>query len=89
MYGKPSYGGLSLSSGEILFSTGTDDRKIYAINSNNGKILWDYQMDAAGSAPPLIYNVNGKQYLTIFSSGGLFSEYKEKASKIYTFSIKN
>ena len=46
-------------------------------------------MDAAGSAPPLIYNANGKQYLTVISSGGLFSEYKEKASKIYTFSIKN
>ena len=87
--GKPSYGGLSLTSGEILFSTGTDDNKVYAINSNNGKILWDYKMDAAGSAPPLLYNVNGKQYLTIISSGGLFSEYKKKASKIYTFSIKN
>ena len=32
--------------------------------------------------------INGKQYLTVISSGGLFSEYKEKASKIYTFSIK-
>ena len=46
-------------------------------------------MDAAGSVPPLLYNINGKQYLTVISSGGLFSEYKEKASKIYTFSIKN
>ena len=87
--GSPSYGGLSLTSGEILFSTGTNDKKVYAINSNNGKILWDYKMDAAGSAPPLLYNINGKQYLTVISSGGLFSEYKEKASKIYTFSIKN
>ena len=87
--GTPSYGGLSLTSGNILFSTGTDDKKIYAINSDNGKILWDYKMDAAGSAPPIIYNLNGKQYMSVVSTGGLFSEYKEKASKIYTFSVKN
>ena len=46
-------------------------------------------MDAAGSAPPLIFDYNGKQYLTVVSTGGLFTEYKEKDSKIYTFSVKN
>ena len=61
-YGTPSYGGVS-TSGNLLFSTGTEDRKIYGIDSNNGKILWNYKMDAAGSAPPLIFDYNGKQYL--------------------------
>ena len=46
-------------------------------------------MDAAGSAPPIIYSINGKQYISIISTGGLFTEYKEKASKIYTFTIKD
>ena len=78
-----------MTSGNILFSTGTSDNKIYAINTNNGKILWSFQMDAAGSAPPTLFNVNGKQYLTVISTGGLFSEYKSKASKIYTFSIND
>ena len=69
-----------------MFSTGTEDRKIYGIDTNNGKILWNYKMDAAGSAPPLIFDYNGKQYLTVVSTGGLFTEYKEKDSKnLYIF----
>ena len=89
LIGTPSYGGLALSEGGILFTTGTNDGYVYGIDKKNGEIVWEYKMDAAGSAPPIIYSINGKQYITIISTGGLFSEYKEKASKIYTFTIKH
>ena len=89
LIGTPSYGGLALSEGGILFTTGTNDGYVYGIDKKNGEIVWEYKMDAAGSAPPIIYSINGKQYITIISTGGLFSEYKEKASKIYTFTIKD
>ena len=48
-------------------------------------------MESAGSAPPILYEVNGKQYVSIVSTGGygeFFGEYKTKGSTIYTFSIQ-
>ena len=85
--GTVSFGGLALNSAGILFFTGTHDSKSYAFNSKTGEELWSYQMSAAGSAPPIIYNSDGKQYVSFLSTGGLFHEYKEKDSTLYTFSI--
>jgi quinoprotein glucose dehydrogenase len=44
-------------------------------------------MDAAGSAPPIIFNHNEKQYVSFISTGGQFHNFKEKSSTIYTFAI--
>ena len=78
---------MALNSAGILFFTGTHDSKSYAFNSKTGEELWSYQMNAAGSAPPIIYNSEGKQYVSFLSTGGLFHEYNEKDSTLYTFSI--
>jgi quinoprotein glucose dehydrogenase len=85
--GTPIFGGLALNSSGILFATGTDDNLAYAIDAKTGKEIWSYQMDAAGSAPPIIFNYNGKQYVSFLSTGGMYHNYKEKASSIYTFGI--
>ena len=47
-------------------------------------------MDAAGSAPPILFNIKGKQYVSFLSTGRKALTYnaKEKASKIYTFSVE-
>ena len=81
------FGGLALNSSGILFVTGTDDNLAYAIDTKTGEEMWSYQMDAAGSAPPIIFNYNGKQYVSFVSTGGRYHNYKEKASSIYTFGI--
>ena len=44
-------------------------------------------MNAAGSCPPILYEVDGKQYLSIISTGGFYEEYKDKDSTIYTFAL--
>ena len=87
MTGTLNYGGVALSEGGIVFTTGTADGYVYALNSKNGKILWQYKMNAAGSCPPILYEVDGKQYLSIISTGGYYAEYKNKDSTIYTFAI--
>lgn len=91
MTGTINYGGVALTGGNVIFSTGTPDNFVYAINGNNGDILWSFEMEAAGSAPPILYEINGKQYVSIVSTGGygeFFGEYKSKGSSIYTFSIE-
>jgi quinoprotein glucose dehydrogenase len=85
--GTPIFGGLALNGSGILFATGTDDNLAYAIDAKTGEEIWSYQMDAAGSAPPIIFNYKGKQYVTFVSTGGKYYNYKEKASSIYTFGI--
>ena len=67
--------------------TGTDDNFIYALDSETGSILWSYEMEASGSAPPTIYEINGKEYVSVVSSGGQYHNYKNKGSTIYTFGI--
>jgi quinoprotein glucose dehydrogenase len=43
------------------------------------------KMKAAGSTPPTIFEVNGKQYLIVLSTGGNYHNYKNESSTIYTF----
>ena len=91
MTGTITYGGVAITGGNVIFSTGTPDNFIYAINSINGKVIWSFEMESAGSAPPILYEVNGKQYVSIVSTGGFgefFGEYKSKGSSIYTFSVE-
>ena len=89
--GTISFGGLAVNSGGIIFFTGTEDGKAYAIDSDNGQELWSYQMDGIGTAPPIIYNIEEKQFVSFVSTGRNFIYTKnknmKKSSNIYTFSI--
>tara|TARA_Y100000590_G_C15742395_1_gene1020741 strand:+ start:833 stop:3172 length:2340 start_codon:yes stop_codon:yes gene_type:complete len=85
--GSSIFGGVALNKNGILFVTGTDDNFIYALDSKTGNILWEYKMKASGSAPPTIYKINGKEYLSVISSGGQYHNYKNKDSTMYTFSL--
>ena len=82
-----NYGGVALSAGGVIFATGTSDGYVYALNSKNGELLWEYKMNAAGSSPPILYEVDGNQYMSVISTGGAYNEYKDKDSVIYTFAI--
>ena len=82
--GSTIFGGVALNKSGILFVTGTSDNFIYGIDAGSSEELWSYQMEASGSAPPILYEINGKQYLSIISTGGGYHDYKEKGSTIYT-----
>ena len=87
--GTANYVGTALNVAGILFFSGTEDSLAYALDENNGEELWSYQMKAAGSAPPIIFNSNGKQYISFVSTGGMFHNFKEKGSTIYTFTVSD
>ncbi|MEO8192966.1 MAG: PQQ-binding-like beta-propeller repeat protein [Gemmatimonadales bacterium] len=85
--GSPNYGGLISTSGHIIFATGTDDGDIIALDATTGSTLWRYHMVAAGSAPPITFMYQGKQYLCVISTGGRFHSFRERASRLYIFSL--
>ncbi len=88
--GSVNFGGLLTTKGNIVMATGTTDNKVYALNSKNGQILWEYEMKFAGSSPPMTYLYNGNQYIIVNSSGGRFYGYDNKihGDKIYAFKLK-
>lgn len=87
--GSINFGGLLTTKGNIVFATGTTDNKIYALNSKNGNILWEYEMLYAGSSPPMTYFYKGNQYIIVNSSGGRFYGYDNKifGDQIYAFKL--
>jgi len=85
--GQENFGGLFATKSGLIFATGTPDRQLRAYDALNGLELWSYTLPAAGSAPPLTYEVDGIQYVTVIASGGMFHGFKHKASSIVTFRL--
>jgi len=69
--GSENYGGPLVTSGGLLFIGATiHDRKFRAFDKGSGKLLWEYTMPYSADATPITYQVDGRQYVAIFASGG-------------------
>lgn len=86
--GSPSYGGLTINAGGVIMAGGTDDRLVRALSQETGEELWRYEMAAAGSAPPIIVEHEGRPYVLVVSSGGKFHTFVDQASRLYIFSLE-
>lgn len=64
--GRMWAGTVSTASG-VIFS-GDDDGHFLALNAKNGKNLWHFSLGENLSASPVIYSVNGKQYVALASA---------------------
>ena len=69
-YGAESYGGPVVTATGLIFIGATPDRKIRAYDVNDGKMLWQADLPAAGFATPAMYSVDGQQYVVIAAGGG-------------------
>ena len=66
--------GALVTKGGLVFSTG-GGRVLYAIDSKNGKTLWEYDLGQVGYANPMTYRTRqGKQFLVIATGGGTTSK---------------
>ena len=86
--GTSNFGGLIATAGDLIFATGTEDKKIIAINSNTGEEVWSYKMIAAGSTAPITFELNGIQYIAVVATGGRYHNYTKKYGELYVFSLK-
>lgn len=69
--GTENYGGPVVTAGGLVFIAATNfDNKIRAFDKDNGKLLWEAALPAAGNATPAVYSINGKQYVVIACGGG-------------------
>src|SRR5690606_16391412 len=66
-------GGPVVTAGGLLFVGTSSDRAFRAYDVDTGEVLWTYRLDAASEGVPAVYEVNGRQHITIASGGwGLF-----------------
>jgi len=85
--GQPNFGGLIVTKGGVVFATGTVDHKIRAYDSSSGVQLWEYDLPAAGTAPPATYEINGVQYLVVVATGGIYAGFKEHSDTVIAFRL--
>lgn len=67
--GSESYGGPVITGSGLLFIAGTKDSKFRAFNKENGDLIWETKLPAAGFATPSTYEVNGKQFIVVACGG--------------------
>ena len=66
-------GGPVATAGGLVFVGTSSDRKFRARDAATGRVLWEYQLDAATEGVPAVYEANGRQYVVIAVGGdGLF-----------------
>jgi quinoprotein glucose dehydrogenase len=69
--GSENYGGPIVTAGGLVFIAATNfDRKFRAFDKKTGKLLWETTLPMSGNATPITYELNGKQYLVIYATGG-------------------
>lgn len=71
-YPGPWNGGVLSSAGGLVFQ-GTAAGFLKAYDAGNGSLLWEFPAQTAIVAPPVTYEVDGEQYLTVMAGwGGIF-----------------
>jgi len=68
--GTFNMGGPIVTAGGLVFIGGAMDERFRAFDSDTGRVLWQYQMDAGGYATPATFEVRGRQYVVIAAGGG-------------------
>ena len=67
--GQEGKAGPVVTAGGVIFISGTDDRKLRALDKATGKLLWQTSLPAIANATACTYYANGKQYVAL-SVGG-------------------
>ena len=67
--GQEGKAGPIVTAGGVIFISGTEDKKLRALDKATGKLLWQTTLPALANATVCTYQVNGKQYVAL-SVGG-------------------
>jgi alcohol dehydrogenase (cytochrome c) len=65
---QPMMGGALATAGNLVF-TGEGNGWFDAFNAKTGKKVWRYNLGAGVNAPPITYEVKGKQYVAVAAGG--------------------
>ncbi len=72
--GTPNNGGSVVTAGGLIFIAAATDNLIRAIDIDTGKTVWQDILPAGGQATPMVFEVDGRQYIVITAGGHHFME---------------
>jgi alcohol dehydrogenase (cytochrome c) len=67
---SPNWGSMLATAGGVVFSGGTNDRKMHAFDATTGQLLWEFPTNSGILAPPTSFTVDGKQYIAVHTGWG-------------------
>jgi quinohemoprotein ethanol dehydrogenase len=79
-------GGSTVTAGGLVFR-GEPDGNFLAIDAKSGKELWRFQTGFGADAPPVIYEVDGEQFIAI-ATGGNQLQGSAYGDAVWAFSLK-
>jgi glucose dehydrogenase len=78
---QPLIGGVLASAGGLVF-TGEGDGNFSAFDSASGERLWQFQCGAGVNAPPISYELDGRQYIAVAAGGSALFGYRQGGAVI-------
>jgi alcohol dehydrogenase (cytochrome c) len=90
----PQWSAMLATGGGLLF-TGKETGEFIAVDSDTGKVLWQFQTGSGINAQPITYTVDGEQRVTILSGiGGIYYNQARQAlanvppgGSVWTFAL--
>ena len=72
--------GIIVTSTGVVFSNGKGG-KLYAYDADNGKLLWETTLSHESNAQPMMYQLDGKQYLVVNSTANFTRDSYDHSKK--------
>ena len=80
------YSGSVTTAGGLVF-VGRNDGRLTALDSSNGKRLWEFQTGAGMNSPVSVFQYEGDEYVVAYSAGSLFAG-SPRGDNLWLFSLK-
>ncbi|MEE2790472.1 MAG: PQQ-binding-like beta-propeller repeat protein [Acidobacteriota bacterium] len=86
--GRPSTGGVILTSSGLTFVGGSDDFRFRAFATGTGEKLWEVRLPSSVQATPITYlGSDGRQFVTVVSTGGGLTGSQVTNDEIIAFAL--
>ncbi len=72
----PLVGGVLATAGDLVF-TGEGNGNLSAFHAATGELLWQFNCGAGVNAPPVAYEIDGKQYIVVAAGGSALFGFKQ------------
>ena len=79
------YSGSVATAAGLVF-VGRNDGRLTALDSDNGRMLWQFQTGAGMNAVPSVFEHGGKQYVVAYSAGSVLAG-TAKGDSVWLFSL--
>jgi PQQ-dependent dehydrogenase (methanol/ethanol family) len=73
---EPLIGGVLATAGDVVF-TGEGNGHLSAFHARTGERLWQFNCGAGANAPPISYEIDGKQYIAVAAGGNALFGYRQ------------